>query len=75
MEVFLGPLDEVVDMQRAFGGQEYVMQDLHVRLTFRFGRRASAVFGATQSTQGAELREGCIFKDFKEFIFVQGIHK
>jgi hypothetical protein len=62
-------------MKGAFGGEEYVIYDLHVRLTLGFGRRAFAVFAAAQSAQGAELREGGVFKNFNEVVFIQWIHK
>src|SRR6266446_2201739 len=75
VEIFLGPVDDVVDVEGAFGREEYVIHDLHVRLAFGFGRCAWALLGAAQSTQGAELRQGGIFKNFNEVVFIQWIHK
>jgi hypothetical protein len=47
--VFLfGALEDISDMKGAIGGQEYVIYDIYIRLTFRVGRGVGALFGATQ---------------------------
>jgi hypothetical protein len=61
MVVFLGVLDDVGDMERAFGGQEYVIYDIHIRLTFCAGRGRRALLGPTEGAQGAKLSQGADF--------------
>ena len=34
--IFFGTLDNVVDMEGAFCGYEYVIYNIHIRLTFSF---------------------------------------
>jgi hypothetical protein len=69
MVVLLGALEDVGDMEGAFGGQEYVMYDIHIRLTFCAGRGRRAQLGPTERAQGAKLSQCAGFKDFKEVIF------
>jgi hypothetical protein len=69
VELLFGALDNVVDVERAFGGEEYVIYDIHIRLTSGIGSGGGALFGAAEGAQGAELSEGVIFKDFDEVIF------
>jgi hypothetical protein len=59
--VLFGALDDVVDVEGAFGGCEYVMYYLHIRRASWRGRRAFAFLGAAQGAQSAELGECRIF--------------
>jgi len=68
VEVLFGVLDDVVDMEGAFGGSEYVIYDIHIRLTFGAGRAGGALFGAAEGAQGAELSQGAVFEDFNEVV-------
>ena len=67
--VLLGALDDFADMEGAFGGNEYVMYYMHIRLAPRLRRRAFAFLGAAEGAEGAELGEGGIFEDFEEVVF------
>jgi hypothetical protein len=67
--VLLGALEDIGDMEGAFGGQEYVIYYIHIRLTFGAGRGRRALFGPTEGAQGAKLSQGACFKDIKEVIF------
>ena len=71
---FFGALDDVVDMEGAFGGQEQVMNYIHIRLTIWLGGRGLGLFGAAQGAQGAELGKRSIFKDIDEVVFIERIH-
>jgi hypothetical protein len=64
-----GAEDDLVDMEGAIGGNEYVINYIHIRLAARFGRRAFAFLGAAEGAEGAELGEGGSFKDLKEVGF------
>jgi hypothetical protein len=64
-----GAEDDLVDMEGAFGGNEYVMYYIHIRLVARLRGRAFAFVGAAEGAEGAELGEGGIFQDLKEFGF------
>jgi hypothetical protein len=64
-----GAEDDLVDMEGAFGGNEYVKYYIHIRLVARFGWRAFAFVGAAEGAEGAELGEGGIFEDFEEVVF------
>jgi len=64
-----GAEDDLVDMEGAFGGNEYVIYYIHIRLAARLRGRAFAFVGAAEGAEGAELGEGGIFKDFEEFVF------
>jgi len=70
VRVLFGALDDLVDMEGAFGGEEYVIYEIHTGLAFGFGGGTLAEFGAAQGAQGAELSEGGIFEDINEVIFV-----
>jgi hypothetical protein len=67
--VLAGAQDNLIDMEGAFGGSEYVMDDIHIRLAIRLRLRAFAILGAAQGAQGAELGEGGIFEDIEEVVF------
>jgi hypothetical protein len=67
--VLLGALDDFADMEGAFGGNEYVINYIHIRLAPRLRRRAFAFLGAAEGAEGAELGEGGIFEDFEEVVF------
>jgi hypothetical protein len=64
-----GAEDDLVDMEGAFGGNEYVMYYIHIRLASRLRRRAFAFLGPAQGAEGAELGEGGIFEDLKKVGF------
>jgi hypothetical protein len=68
VEVPFGALEDVVDMEGAFGGEEYVIYDIHIRLTFGAGTEGGALFGAAEGAQGAELSQGAVFEDFNEVV-------
>jgi hypothetical protein len=55
MVVLFGALEDIGDMEGAFGGHEYVMYYIYVRLTFGAGRGRGALVGPTEGAQGAEL--------------------
>jgi hypothetical protein len=67
--VLLGALDDVGDMEGAFGGQEYVIYDIHIRLTLCAGRGHRALLGPAEGAPGAKLSQGADFKDLKEIVF------
>ena len=67
--VLLGAQDNLIDMEGAFGGDEYVMYYIHIRLAARLRRWAFAFLGAAEGAEGAELGEGGIFEDFEEVGF------
>jgi hypothetical protein len=67
--VLLGALDDFADMEGAFGGNEYVMYYIHIRLAPRLRSPAFAFLGAAEGAEGAELGEGGIFEDFEEVVF------
>jgi len=73
--MFLGALEDVGDMEGAFGGHEYVIYNIHIRLTFGTGRGVGALFGATEGAQGTKLSQGTGFKDFDEVVFSERFHK
>jgi hypothetical protein len=73
--VLFGALEDVTDMEGVFGGQKYVIYDIHIRLTLRVRRSGLTVFGAAEGAQGAELGEHRFFQDFNEVVSVQWIHK
>jgi hypothetical protein len=73
--VFFGALDDVVDVEGPLGGQEYVIYNIHIRLTFQLGRRSFAVFRTAEGTQGAELGKCRMFKDIDEVVFIQWVHR
>jgi len=70
--VLFGALDNVVNMEGAFGGDEYVMDEIHVRLPARLGR--AAFLGTAQRAQGAELGEGGVFQDIEEVGLGERVH-
>jgi hypothetical protein len=72
--LFVRTLDEVVDMEGAFGGHEYIIYYIHIRLTLGFGLYGRTVFGAAESAQGAELSQRRCFKDIDEIIFIDWVH-
>jgi hypothetical protein len=74
MVVLLGALENVGDMEGAFGGQEYVIYNIHVRLTLGPGRSGGALFSPTERAQGAKLSQGACFKDFDEVVFSKRLH-
>jgi hypothetical protein len=65
--VLFGAQDDLIDMEGAFGGHEYVIYYMHVGLAPRL--RRFAFVGAAQGAEGAELGEGGIFEDFEEVVF------
>ena len=69
MVAFFGALEDIGDMEGAFGGHEYVMYDIHIRLTFCAERGRGALFGSSEGAQGAKLSQGACFKNFNEVIF------
>jgi len=72
--VFLGAGNNLVDMEGAVGGGEYIMNKSHIRLTFWRVGRGFAVLGTPEGAQGAELSEGRVFKDLNEVVFVERVH-
>jgi hypothetical protein len=72
--VLFGALDDVVDVERLLGRKEYVVYNIHIRLTLRLWRRGFAVFRSAEGTQGAELGQCGIFQDINEVIFIQWVH-
>jgi hypothetical protein len=46
--VILSALDDVVDMEGGFGSQEYVIYDIHIRLTLDTGLGWWALFSAAE---------------------------
>ena len=70
----LGKLDDVVDVQRAFGGQEDLVNDLHVGFTSGIGAGRVAELAAAQRAQGAKLGQGCVFENIQKIIFGKRIH-
>jgi len=46
--VILSALDDVVDMEGGFGSQEYVIYDIHIRLTLATGLGWWALFSAAE---------------------------
>jgi hypothetical protein len=72
--VFFGALDDVVDVKGTFGGDEYVVYNIHIRLTFGCGWGGLALFSAAKGAQGAELCESRVFKDLNEVVFIDGVH-
>jgi len=64
-----GALEDVIDVEGAFSGHEYVINYIHIRPTPFRGRGAFAVLGAAQGAQGAELGEAGVFEDFDEVVF------
>jgi hypothetical protein len=75
MKVLFGALEDIGDMEGAFGGQKYVIYDIHIRLTFYAGRGGGARFGPPERAEGAKLSQGCGFKDFEEIGFSDRVHR
>ena len=73
--VFLGALDDVVDVEGCLSGKKYVIYYIHIRLTFRLRRSGFAVFGAAEGAQGAELSQCRVFQDFNEVVSIQWVHR
>jgi hypothetical protein len=68
MVVLFSALDDVGDMEGALGGREYVIYDIHIRLTFGVGREGWSLGGAAEGAQGTKLSQFTGFKDFNEVI-------
>jgi len=64
-----GAEDDLVDMEGAFGGNEYVIYYIHIRLAARLRGQAFAFVGAAEGAEGAELGEGGIFEHIEEVVF------
>jgi len=75
MVVFFGALEDVGDMKGAFGGQEYVIYNIDIRLTFGAEGSGGALFGPAEGAQGAKLSQGGGFEDFDEVVFSDGLHR
>jgi hypothetical protein len=67
--VLFGALDDLVDVEGAFGGCEYVIYYIHIRLASGLGRRAFAFLGTAQGAQSAKLGERGVFEDVEEVAF------
>ena len=72
-EALLGLSQDVLDVEGAVGGLEYVFDDGDIRLTFMVGSLRAAGFGWTESAEGAELGMGRGFEDIQELIARDGI--
>jgi hypothetical protein len=64
----LGAQDDLVNMEGAFGGHEYVIYYLQIRLAARLGRAWVGFLGAAEGAEGAELGEGGVFEDIEEVV-------
>jgi len=64
--VLFGTLDEVVDVEGAFGGQEDLVNNLHVGFALGIGVGRVTELGAAQGAQGAKLGERGVFEDVEE---------
>jgi hypothetical protein len=69
VEVPFGALDDLVEMEGAFGGNEHVIDYIHIGFAARLRGRMFAFLGAAQGAEGAELGEGGIFEDLEEVVF------
>jgi hypothetical protein len=67
--VLLGALDDLVEMEGALGGNQYVINYIHIGLAPRLRGRVFAFLRAAQGAEGAELGEGGIFEDLEEVVF------
>jgi hypothetical protein len=72
-EALLGLSQDVLDVEGAVGGLEYVFDDGDIRLTFMVGSPRPAGLGWTESAKGAELGMGRGFEDIQELIAREGI--
>jgi hypothetical protein len=72
--IHFGALDDFVDMQGPLGGDEYVINDIHIRLLFGAGWGGWALLGAAQGAQGSELSQGGVFEDLDEIVFIERVH-
>jgi hypothetical protein len=68
MVLLPGALEDVSDMEGAFGGQEYVIYNIHIRLTFGPGRGDRPLGGAAERAQGAKLSRCAGFEDINEVV-------
>jgi hypothetical protein len=68
--VFLGALDNVVDVEGCPGCKEYFIYNIHIRLTLRLERSDFSVRGTAEGAQGAELSQCRIFQDINEIVFI-----
>jgi hypothetical protein len=73
--VFFGVLDDVVDVEGTFGGQENLVDDLHVGFALGIGVGRVTELGAAQGAQGAKLSERGVFEDVEEVVFGQRVHR
>ena len=55
MMVLFSALEDVVEVKGAFGGKEYIIYNIHIRLTLKTGGGGGAMSSAAERAQGAEL--------------------
>jgi len=68
MVVLFGALEDVGDMEGTLGDQEYVIYNIHIRLTFGAERDGRSLGGAAEGAQGTKLGQCTGFQDFNEVI-------
>jgi hypothetical protein len=73
--VLFGTLDEVIDVEGTFGGQEDLVNNLHVGFALGIGVGRVTELSAAQGAQGAKLSERGIFEDVEEVVFGQRVHR
>jgi hypothetical protein len=73
VEALLSLGEDVLDVEGACGGLEYVFDDGDIRFTFMAWDGACPGFGGVEGAEGAELSVRSGFEDIEELITGEGV--